>query len=120
MKEKIIKNKKNYKPIIKRNLTAWVLILPSILLFVFFVWLPMGKNILVSFFDGYNFKEFVGLANYEEIFADYSFLTALRNTFIYILWSIIIGYFVPIIIGFLLSECVHAKGFFRIAIYLPD
>lgn len=113
------KRKKNYKPIIKRNLTAWLLILPSILLFVFFVWLPIGKNIVVSFFKDYNYDTFVGLENYKAIFSDYSFKQALLNTFKYILWSIIIGYFIPIIIGFLLSECIHAKGFFRIAIYLP-
>ena len=113
------KRKKNYKPIIKRNLTAWLIMLPSLLLFLFFVWLPIGKNIIVSFFSNYDFKEFVGFQNYKDIFADYSFLAALKNTFIYILWSIIIGYLVPVVIGFLLSEAFHAKGFFRIAIYLP-
>ena len=97
--------------------------LPSLplllLLFLFFVWLPIGKNVIVSFFSNYDFKEFVGLQNYKDIFADYSFIAALKNTVIYILWSIIIGYLVPVAIGFLLSECVHAKGFFRIAIYIP-
>ena len=112
-------HKKNYKPIIKRNLTAWLIMLPCLLLFLFFVWIPIGKNIVVSFFNNYNFKTFVGFDNYKEIFQDYSFLTALKNTFKYILWSIVIGYVVPILIGFLLSECTHAKGVFRVLIYLP-
>ena len=116
MNNTVNKRKKNYKPIIKRNLTAWLIMLPSLLLFLFFVWLPIGKNIIVSFFSNYDFKEFVGFQNYKDIFADYSFLAALKNTFIYILWSIVIGYLVPVIIGFLLSEAFHAKGFFRIAI----
>ena len=112
--------KKNHKAIIKRNITAWLLILPSILLFVFFVWLPIGKNIVLSFFNDYDYSEFVGFANYKEVFLDdYVFLKALENTFLYILWSIVIGYFTPLIIGFLLSEVVHAKGFFRVAIYIP-
>ena len=119
MNNTVNKRKKNYKPIIKRNLTAWLIMLPSLLLFLFFVWLPIGKNIIVSFFSNYDFKGFVGFQNYKDIFADYSFLAALKNTFIYILWSIVIGYLVPVIIGFLLSEAFHAKGFFRIAIYLP-
>ena len=119
MNNTVNKRKKNYKPIIKRNLAAWLIMLPSLLLFLFFVWLPIGKNIIVSFFSNYDFKEFVGFQNYKDIFADYSFLAALKNTFIYILWSIVIGYLVPVIIGFLLSEAFHAKGFFRIAIYLP-
>ena len=119
MNNTVNKRKKNYKPIIKRNLTAWLIMLPSLLLFLFFVWLPIGKNIIVSFFSNYDFKEFVGFQNYKDIFADYSFLAALKNTFIYILWSIVIGYLVPVIIGFLLSEAFHAKGFFRICIYIP-
>ena len=119
MNEVNIKRKKNYKPIIKRNLIAWLIMLPSLLLFLFFVWMPIGKNIVVSFFNNYDFKEFVGVENYRAIFAHDSFQKALTNTFVYILWSIVIGYFIPIIMGFLLSECVHARGFFRVAIYIP-
>ena len=111
--------KKNCKPIIKRNLTAWLIMLPCLVLFAFFVWVPLGKNIVVSFFDNYEFDTFVGFENYNEIFHDYSFVAAVKNTFVYILWSLVIGYLVPMIIGFLLSEMVHAKGFFRICIYLP-
>ena len=88
-------------------------------LFAFFVWIPMIKNFGLSFFNDYSFSEFVWLDNYKEIMADESFLTAVKNTFIYIAWSLIIGFLVPMFIGFLLSECFHAKGFFRVCIYLP-
>ena len=37
----------------------------------------------------------------------------------YIFWSLIIGFLVPLIIGLLLSEVVHAKGVFRVLVYLP-
>ena len=111
--------KKNYKPIIKRNVVAWLIMLPSLLLFLFFVWMPIGKNILVSFFADYEMEHFVFLDNYKAIFQEEVFLAALKNTFLYILWSILIGYFVPMIIGFLLSECFHAKGFFRVCLYIP-
>lgn len=111
--------KKNYKPVIKRNIVAWIIMLPSLLLFLFFVWMPIGKNFIVSFFADYEMKNFVFLQNYQEIFKEEVFLAALKNTFLYILWSILIGYFVPMIIGFLLSECFHAKGFFRVCLYIP-
>lgn len=114
-----IKRKKSIKVIIKKNLTAWLIMLPSLLLFAFFVWVPMFKNVAVSFFSDYEFTEFIKFGNYKEIFNDSSFLIALKNTFVYILWSLVIGFLVPMIMGFLLSECFHAKGFFRICIYLP-
>ena len=113
------KSKKNYKPIIKRNITAWLIMLPALALFVFFVWLPIIRNVLVSFFADFDMTEFVGFGNYEQIFKDDSFLMALGNTFKYIFWSLIIGFLVPFFIGFFLSECVHAKGFFRVCIYIP-
>ena len=115
-----LKNKKfKISPKIKKNITAWLIMLPSLVLFAFFVWIPIFKNVVISFFTDYSYSEFAGLDNYKAIFADEAFLTALKNTFIYILWSIIIGFFVPMIIGFLLSEVIHAKGFFRICIYIP-
>ena len=113
-KKKVLKVQK-----LKRNLTAWAIMLPSLLLFAFFVWVPILKNIGVSFYSDYEFSNFVAFDNYKEIFADDSFFAAFKNTFVYILWSLVIGYFVPIVIGFLLSECFHAKSFFRICIYIP-
>lgn len=114
-----IKKKKSLKVIIRKNIGAWLIMLPCLLLFTFFVWLPMIKNFGLSFFDDYSFSEFRGFSNYIEIFKDDSFLTAVKNTFIYIAWSLVIGFLVPMLMGFLLSECFHAKGFFRVCIYLP-
>ena len=115
-----MKNKKrSLKNIIRKNIGAWLIMLPCLILFAFFVWIPMIKNFGLSFFNDYSFSEFVWLDNYKEIMADESFLTAVKNTFIYIAWSLIIGFLVPMFIGFLLSECFHAKGFFRVCIYLP-
>lgn len=104
---------------IKKNVLGWVLVIPSILLFVFFVWYPVTFNVFLSFFKDNSFQEFVFFENYKLIFADPKFISALQNTFLYIFWSLIIGFIVPLFIGLLLSEVVHAKGFFRVIIYLP-
>lgn len=120
MKKVLDKIKRFFKsPKFKKNLVAWLIMLPSLALFAFFVWVPIFQNVILSFFNDYSFSKFEGFSNYKEIFLDDSFLIALKNTFLYILWSIIIGFFVPMIMGFLLSEVVHAKGFFRICIYIP-
>ncbi len=104
---------------IKKNVLGWILVIPSILLFVFFVWYPVTFNVILSFFKDNTFKEFVFFDNYRLIFSDPKFISALRNTFLYIFWSLVIGFIVPLIIGLLLSEVVHAKGIFRVIIYLP-
>lgn len=113
------KKRKSLKVILRKNIGAWLIMLPCLILFTFFVWLPMIKNFGLSFYNDYSFSEFVGFSNYIEIFKDDSFLTAVKNTFIYIAWSLVIGFLVPMLMGFLLSECFHAKGFFRVCLYLP-
>ena len=113
------KSKKKIGAKIKRNIIAWAIMLPSLLLFVFFVWYPLVKNVAISFYNNYDMEKFVGIENYQSVFKDDYFQSALLNTFKYILWSIIIGFFIPMIVGFLLSEIIHLKGFFRVAIYIP-
>ena len=113
------KQKRKIASKIKRNVIAWAIMLPSLLLFTFFVWYPLVKNITISFFNNYEMESFVGFQNYKEIFSDNYFIAAFTNTFKYILWSIIIGFFIPMILGYFLSEIIHLKGFFRVCIYIP-
>ena len=113
------KQKRKIASKIKRNVIAWAIMLPSLLLFTFFVWYPLVKNITISFFNNYEMESFVGFQNYKEILSDNYFIAAFTNTFKYILWSIIIGFFIPMILGYFLSEIIHLKGFFRVCIYIP-
>lgn len=114
-----VKKKKKIISKIKKNVIAWLIMLPTLLLFVFFVWYPLIKNILISFFSNYDMDKFVGFANYQAVFKDNYFVSAFFNTFKYILWSIVIGFFIPMIVGFILSEVIHLKGFFRVCLYIP-
>lgn len=111
--------KKNWKSVLKRNLLGWAFMIVPLLLFLFFVWYPMGRNLVLAFQDGYEDASFVGFQNFVDIFEDPSFLSAFKNTFLYIGWSLLIGYLVPVLLGFLLSEVIHAKGLFRVILYLP-
>jgi multiple sugar transport system permease protein len=118
-KETPKKRKKNWKAILKKNLVGWAFMIVPLVLFSFFIWYPMLRNVVLSFQDGYTDPNFVGFANFQALFEDATFLSALKNTFLYILWSLLIGYLAPVIIGFLLSEVIHARGLFRVILYLP-
>lgn len=114
----------NYKAkrLFKRNWSGWLLMLPGLLLFTFFVWAPLVQNIILSFCEtnGFEAGAFNNFANYVKVFNDPMFVKAFTNTFKYILWSIVIGFLVPIFLGLLLSEVVHCKAFLRLAIYFPS
>ena len=113
------RRKAHFKAALKRNAFGWGLMLVPLALFAFFVWAPMIRNFILSFQDNYFDQNFVGFANFQSIFSDTTFLKALGNTFLYILFSLVIGYLVPVFLGFLLSEVLHLKGLFRVLLYLP-
>jgi multiple sugar transport system permease protein len=106
----------------KRNITGWLIMLPSLILFAFFVWAPLFEIVRISLFNakGLTTTDFVGLANYVKVMKHPLFLDALNNTASYTLWSLVIGFFVPIIIAALITETVHLKGLFRVGVYFPN
>lgn len=107
--------------LLRRNISGWLLIIPSIILFVFIIWRPIIIGISYSFFDLQGFKpvEFVGFKNFAEVLNDTNFIKTLINTVGYVFWSLIIGFPLPFICAVMLNELVHMKGYFKITTYLP-
>lgn len=112
---------KSVSGLLRRNISGWLLIIPSIILFVFIIWRPIIIGISYSFFDLQGFKpvEFVGLKNFAEVLNDTNFIKTLVNTVGYVFWSLIIGFPLPFICAVMLNELVHMKGYFKITTYLP-
>lgn len=110
------------KKFTKRDLTSWLVMLPPIILFSFYVWEPLLENVRLSLYKTvrYQTKEFVGLANYIRVLKVPDFKAAFVNTFSYTFWSLLIGFFIPIVMAILISETIHMKGFFRVGVYFPN
>lgn len=110
-----------FMPFVKKNIVGWLLILPAVLCMYFFILRPMIVGAYLSFFDmkGYEPQAFVGLDNYKNVISNSSFTQTLWNTFQYVLWSVVIGFFLPIILSIMLNEMVHARASLRFLIYLP-
>ncbi|WP_455794091.1 carbohydrate ABC transporter permease [Clostridium butyricum] len=106
----------------KSDLIGWLIMLPTIILFAFFIWEPLLENIKLSLYeaDGIRLVDFVGFKNYISVLSHPDFLAAFKNTFVYIGWSLAIGFFVPIIAAILISETIHFKSLFRVGIYFPN
>jgi multiple sugar transport system permease protein len=96
--------------------------LPSILLFAFFLWGPLAQGIVMSFFTTRNVSldKFVGIGNYASIFKSQEFWQAFGNTVMYTVWSLVIGFLVPIAMALVIGETTRGKGFFRTASYVPN
>lgn len=106
----------------KRDLLGWLVMLPTLILFAFYVWEPLLENIRLSMFSAvrYELQEFVAFDNYIKVIKNPDFAAAFKNTFAYTLWSLVIGFLVPIILGILISETVRFKSLYRVGIYFPN
>lgn len=104
-----------------RNYSGWLFIIPSFLLFAFFIWEPMVYGVIMAFskMNGYNLTGFAGFDNFKFVFNDSVFLVALRNTAVYVLFSMLIGYLVPIFLAIIVNEVVHGQRFFKVVVYFP-
>lgn len=108
--------------VFRKDLVAWLLMLPSLLMFLFFTWQPLVSGIILSFYQtkGFNMVKFIGLGNYQEVLANSSFNAALMNSVSYTVWSLVIGFTIPILVAILLNEVIHLNGFFKFSFYFPS
>lgn len=106
----------------KQDFAGWLILLPGVILFTFFVWEPLIESVRLSLYSakGVVLQDFVGLDNYVAALKDINFKAAVFNTLKYIGWSLVIGFFVPIILAIFISETQRGKGFFRTAVYFPN
>jgi multiple sugar transport system permease protein len=96
-------------------------LLPAAAVFFTFLWMPIGKGMLFSFYhiDFVKGDTFVGWDNYAKIFKDPEVGIAVKNTLYYMLLCLLIGFWVPILFAIAISEMRRFQGFARIAAYLP-
>jgi len=105
----------------KKYVWGYLFLLPAVAVFFTFLWMPIGKGILFSFYhiDFVKGDSFVGWENYERVFKDPDVLTAAKNTIYYVFLGLAIGFWVPIAFAIAISEMRRMQGIARIAAYLP-
>ena len=105
----------------RRNGPGLLFLLPAFLIFGFFVWYPIVIEFILSFQKNafYGTPSFVGWQNYQFVWHDPTFWTAWRNSALYALYGLLIGYLLPIVIALAINEIRIGKNYFRLAFYLP-
>lgn len=109
------------RKITKQDLTAWLFIVPSLILIVLFIFYPMVQAFITSFQTGLgNNMRPAGLSNYIRLFSDETFKKALGNTILYLIIQVPIMIVLALIISSMLNDKkLKFRGFFRTAIFLP-
>ena len=125
IKPKALKKKGNIKEYWKSNWQLYVLVMPAIIYFIVFHYLPL-YGIQIAFKDykavsGIAGSEWVGLKHFKTFFDAYYFKRLLSNTFLlniyYLLWS----FPVPVILAILLNQIrgEKKKRVIQTSIYVP-
>lgn len=109
-----------YREMIKER-WAYFFILPSFLLYGIFFLFPVVWSLVLSFLDyGWWGTTFVGLENYQDIFADRIFWLSLRNTLYYTAGVVPLWLAKAIIISALIFPFRKPlQTFFKAAFYMP-
>lgn len=117
--------KRNTRSILRRYWPAYVMILPVIIWYVIFAYLPMGG--LAIAFKKYNViggifsSPWVGLDNFRKLFQTGTFLRSVKNTLIISALNLLFCFPIPIIFAILLNELkqLKLKKFVQTVSYLP-
>jgi putative aldouronate transport system permease protein len=108
-----------------RDRLMLLLIMPGVLFFIFFRYLPLLGNIIafedylpfLGFFD----SQFVGWANFQSMFSDAAFWQALSNTIIITMLQLVFYFPAPIALALLLQGVMSTKvrRIIQSVVYLP-
>lgn len=105
----------------KKRTIGWMFVIFSVFMICLFYFYPMIQAFILSFQTGMGSNlDFVGFENYTRLFSDPTFLTALKNTLIYLIFQVPIMIILALVFSVLLNRPnLRFKGFFRTAIFLP-
>lgn len=108
--------------ITKRNRMGLVYTLPWIIGFLCFQAFPIIYSLYISLhkWDMFTEPEYVGLRNFQELLTDPRFLISIRNTGLFMLFSMGLGISLGIFIAALLAEKIKGAQIYRTIFYLPS
>ncbi len=105
------------------TLDAYLFLAPFLIVYVLFVVFPVFQAVYMSLFDwdllALDFRTFIGLGNYQEMFNDSIFWSSFWNTVQFVVLSTpsIVG--VALLLAILLNGAGRGMGFFRTIFFSP-
>lgn len=118
-----MKKKTKFEKKFNFNDVKWgiIMILPVFIGLLIFYIIPFFQNIFYSFTDLNSFGkwQFVGISNYQKILADEKFISAVKNTLIYTVFTVPLILIISMFIASLLNSKIKGIGIYRTLYFLP-
>lgn len=113
----------NRELLYSQNVAPYVFVLPFILTFLVFFLYPLISTIMMSFQDiKGSGTTWIGLKNYENMFANKNFWIAVKNSMRYMVWTCAILIPMPLVLAYLLNSKMMPQKFadiFKTISYMP-
>ena len=116
---------KSKKSAWRKSMPLYALLLPSAILLFCFSYLPLG-GLVIAFQDyspalGITGSPFVGFKHFLQFFRSYQFPITMKNTLVLSLYSILIGFPLPILLALMCNQMKTKvfKKVFQVVTYLP-
>ena len=107
----------------KKNLKAWLYLLPAILFLGAFLVYPLIDVFIYSFEEGFNFasQTYLGVGgyNYSYVLHDPYFLQAVQNTFILVIITVPVSTGLALLISLGLSSIKPLRNLYQTIYFLP-
>jgi putative chitobiose transport system permease protein len=108
---------------IQPQITPYLFLLPALILLTLTVFYPALQAFYLSFtqygFDITQSPQWVGLDNFQQLWADPVFWKTLRNTVVYLIGVVPILVIVPLGLAILVNQALPGIRWFRAAYYAP-
>ena len=107
----------------RRNSLPYMLVLLIIAYLGVFILLPITQQFLTSFSNnvvGVKAVRWVGLSNYERLFTDDDFWFAVRVTFVYMFFVVVISVSIGLFSALMLNRAFRGRNFARSVIAVPS
>lgn len=116
------KSKKGFWIDIKESIPAYILILPIILVFIIFLYVPFVNAIRISLYK-YNgigdLVDYVGLDNYKEVLSNSQFYSAFWHTICLIAADLVFSLLIAFALAYVLYRGIKLKNFLNTALFIP-
>jgi multiple sugar transport system permease protein len=105
----------------RQAIAGYVFVAPAMVIFFIFTLLPVAIAAYLSFtnYDVFTKLDWIGTANYEDVFQDELFWRALWNTTTYTVWSIPLSMAIGLGLALLLNQKLRGLGVYRTVYYVP-
>lgn len=107
---------------LKESIPAYLLIAPTIIVLIIFLYIPFVNTFRISL---YNYKgfgamtDFVGFANFAKVLSDAKFYQSFLHTFQIIVCDLIFSLAIGFLLAYVLFRGIRLKKFLNAALFIP-